>query len=119
MDASNNDQPFPEGFEHVASVRVDRELCQTAATCLAWHIYELDDEAKAILLTKNGSNSDDPKNVMATPDGDVLVDDLLNPEDKNLTREHMRALVLESAMACPFNAIIVNDADGNQIWPPL
>jgi len=100
------------------TVRVDRELCQTAATCLAFHIYELDDEAKAVLLTKNGSNSDEPSNVLATADGEVKVTDLLNPDDRR-SLEEMQAMVLESAQICPFNAIIVNDAKGNQIWPPL
>jgi ferredoxin len=101
----------------IASVTVDREMCQTAATCLAFHIYELDDESKAVLLTKNGSNSDDPKNVLATADGYVKVEDLLN--DEGMSIEEMRALVLESAKSCPFNAIIVKDDAGNQVWPPL
>jgi len=102
-----------------ATVRVDRELCQTAATCLAFHIYELDDESKAVLLTKNGSNSDDPRNpLLANPDGTIRVEDLLNPDDAT-SLEEMQAMVLESAQICPFNAIIVHDADGNQIWPPL
>lgn len=98
-----------------ASVGVDREMCQTAATCLAFHIYELDDESKAVLLTQNGSNSDDPKNPLATAEGFVQIEDLLNSENKSL--EEMRAIVLESAKACPFNAIIVKDAEGKQIWP--
>lgn len=101
--------------EKVASVAVDREICQTAATCLAFNIYELDDESKAVLLTKNGLNSDDPSNVLATAEGYVKVEDLVNSEELSLAE--MRALVLESAKSCPFNAIIVKDAEGNQIWP--
>ena len=97
------------------SVGVDREMCQTAAICLAYNIYELDDEAKAILLTKNGSNSDDPSNVLATKDGYVDIADLLNSDEKTL--EEMQELVLESAKMCPFNAIIVRDSEGNVIWP--
>jgi len=101
-----------------ATVRVDREICQAAATCLAFHMYELDDESKAVLLTKNGLNSDDPNNPLTTSDGTVKIEDLLNPNgEKSL--EEMQALALESAQICPFNAIIVHDADGNQIWPPL
>ncbi len=102
----------------VASVRVDRELCQTAAVCLAYHIYELDDESKAVLLTKNGSNSDELSNVLTTEDGLVKVEDLLSPEG-TLSKEEMQALVLESAKICPFNAIIVYDDAGNQIWPEI
>jgi ferredoxin len=86
-------------------------------TCLAWNIYELDDESKAVLLTNNGSNSDEPSNPLTTADGTVLVTDLLNTEDVAL--EEMQARVLESAQICPFNAIIVKDAEGNQIWPLL
>lgn len=111
------ESPTPDQEPVVASVAVDRQMCQTAATCLAFHIYELDDESKAVLLTKNGSNSDDPKNPLATAEGSVLVEDLLN--DDNMSIEEMRALVLESAKSCPFNAIIVKDANGKQIWPEL
>ena len=104
-----------EPDEIPATVRVDRDMCQTAATCLAWHIYELDDESKAVLLTNNGQNSDEPSNPLTTSDGEVKVEDLLNPSSVGL--EEMRALVLESAKACPFNAIIVKDKSGKQIWP--
>ena len=98
------------------AVRVDRDTCLTAATCLAFSIYELDDESKAVLLTANGLNSDDPANILTTSEGEVAVTDLLNPTSISLVE--MRALVLESAKACPFNAIIVTAEDGTQIWPP-
>ena len=113
------EQPLIEGFEAVAQVRVDREICQTAATCLSYHIYELDDEAKAVLLTNNGDNSDNPNNPLVTSEGGVSIDNLLQPTDTPLSRAHMQSLVLESAQACPFNAIIVTDDQGNQIWPKL
>jgi ferredoxin len=106
-----------EEQQTISFVGVDREICQTAATCLAYRMYELDDESKAVLLTKNGLNSDDPSNPMTDRDGFVRVDDLVN--DEQLPLEELRALVLESAKACPFNAIIVRDAEGKQIWPPL
>lgn len=101
--------------EFVHSVHVNRSLCQTAAVCLAFHIYELDDEAKAVLLTKNGLNSDDPSNLLANAEGEVLVNDLKETDGK--TFEEMQALVLESAKLCPFNAIVVKDKEGKQIWP--
>ena len=97
------------------SVSVDREMCQSAATCLAYNVYELDDESKAVLLTRNGLNSDDPSNPLATAEGSVLIEDLVNPHSANLAE--MRDLVLESAKACPFNAIIVRDAEGKILWP--
>jgi ferredoxin len=96
------------------SVAVDRVMCQSAAICLAYHIYELDDEAKAVLLTKNGSNSDEPSNVLATKDGYVEIENL---KEAGQSLEEMQQMVLESAKLCPFNAIIVKDADGNQLWP--
>ena len=91
-------------------------MCQTAAICLAYSVYELDDESKAVLLTKNGSNSDDPSNPLADSSGSVAIEDLVN--EGSVSLEEMRSMVLESAKACPFNAIIVHDADGKQIWPP-
>jgi ferredoxin len=100
----------------IAFVGVDRDLCQTAATCLAYHLYELDDESKAVLLTANGSNSDEPGNVQSV-EGYVSMQDLLNPS--SISKEEMQRLVLESAKACPFNAIIAKAADGTVIWPSL
>ncbi len=97
------------------SVMVDREMCQTAAVCLAYHLYELDDEGKAVLLTKNGQNSDDNTNVLRDLEGGVEIPNLANPD--NVSPEEMRRLVLESAKICPFNAIIVKDAEGNILWP--
>jgi len=97
------------------SVAVDREMCQTAAICLAYNIYELDDESKAVLLTKNGLNSDDPANPLHDGEGAVTIEDLVNPTSVSL--EEMREMVLESAKACPFNAIIVKNAAGEVIWP--
>jgi ferredoxin len=105
----------PDLITRVHTVGVDRDMCITAASCLAYNIYELDDEAKAVLLTKNGSNSDEPTNLQRTEDGYVTVDDLLNTENESF--EEMQKRVLESAQSCPFNAIIVKDAEGTIIWP--
>lgn len=96
----------------IASVGVDRDLCLTAAVCLAYGMYELDDEAKAVLLTKNGQNSDDPANPLAT-NGFVQVDDLAD----GASGIELRRKVLESARACPFGAIVVRDTTGKQLWP--
>jgi len=106
----------PELIPKVHSVAVDRDMCITAATCLAFGIYELDDEAKAVLLTNNGSNSDDPQNPLHNAEGFVTVSDLLNPQNESY--EQMQARVFESAQSCPFHAIIVKDENGEQIWPP-
>jgi ferredoxin len=98
-----------------ASIEVDREMCQTAAVCLAYHMYELDDEGKAVLLTKNGQHSDQAGNPLVVGEGQVAISDLANPEGKSL--EELRQLALESAKICPFNAIIVRDSNGTIIWP--
>jgi ferredoxin len=98
-----------------ASLSVDRALCQSAAVCLAYAMYELDDEEKAVILTANGSNSDEPTNPLAQA-GEVKIEDLKNTA--NLSLEKLRELALESAKACPFNAIIVKDNQGRIIWPP-
>lgn len=100
-----------------AFIGVDRDMCQSAATCLAFRMYELDDEVKAVLLTKNSKNSDDPDNPQRDNDGFVRIEDLAGTED--YSTDELQNAVLESAKICPFNAIIVRDGDGNQLWPPL
>lgn len=67
-------------------IRVDRELCIGAASCvaLAPEIFELDSEGIAIITDPDGS-----------------------------TVEAM----MEAAKSCPTNAIIIEDSEGNQVWP--
>jgi ferredoxin len=109
---TDSPSPLPKS---AAKLRVDRELCQTATTCLAFRFFELDDEAKAVILTKNGQDSETPGNPCVDQNGFIDLDQLLQPED--LTESTLSALALESAMLCPFGAIIVQDQDGNQLWP--
>lgn len=106
-----------DSYKNIQSLKVDRDACLTAATCLAYHFYELDDESKAVILTQNGSNSDDASNPETNLDGVVEIEKLPNPN--NLSKEEMQKTALESAMCCPFNAIIAYDKEGNQIWPEL
>lgn len=90
--AASQPAPGTYGDEEFASrkdgyrIRVDRELCIGAASCIALapEIFELDSEGIAIITDPDGS-----------------------------TVEAM----MEAAKSCPTNAIIVEDADGNQIWP--
>jgi ferredoxin len=100
----------------ITQVTVDRDMCFSAASCLAYSIYELDDEAKAVILTKNGLNSDDPINELAE-NGTVAVESLRLTED--YTPEALQAMLLESAQSCPFGAIILHDSAGKQVWPPV
>ncbi len=67
-------------------IKVLRDLCIGAASCVAItpKVFELDSEAKAILLDEN---ADTPENILA------------------------------SAQSCPVNAIIIEDENGNQVWP--
>ena len=67
-------------------VKVLRDLCIGAASCVAISpkVFQLDNEAKAIILDQNGDTNEN---------------------------------LLAAAQSCPVNAIIVEDENGNQIWP--
>lgn len=69
------------------SMRIDRNLCIGAATCvaLAPKAWALDDEAKAIILDTVEEESDDA--------------------------------LMESAKGCPVMAIIITDENGKQVYP--
>ena len=93
-------------------VKVDRDACQTAATCLMYQfsedktLYELDDDSIAVLKTKDGK---------AVSDEWVEIEDLAGydaAKDKSL-----REILVDSAKSCAFNAIIVEDDDGKLVWP--
>lgn len=92
-------------------VRVDRDACQTAATCLMFRLqaaqalYELDEESIAVLVKENGDKTSDWVELSDLAGYDAAADD------------KMREILLDSAKACPFNAIIVEDDEGVMIWP--
>lgn len=67
-------------------IKVIRDLCIGAASCVAIapKVFELDNEAKAIILDENGNTDED---------------------------------ILAAAQSCPVNAIIIEDENGNQVWP--
>jgi ferredoxin len=69
------------------SMRIDRDLCIGAATCitLAPKAWALDDEAKAIILDTAEEESDEA--------------------------------LLNAAKACPVMAIFITDQDGKQLYP--
>ena len=68
-------------------MRIDRDLCIGAATCvaLAPKAWALDDEAKAIILDTVEEESDDA--------------------------------LLEAAKGCPVMAIFITDEHGKQLYP--
>ncbi len=92
-------------------IKVDREACQTAATCLQFQLkegmamYELDDESIAVLKTKDGQTTSDW----------VELSEVAGFNEQQLAK--MKEIALDSAKACPFNAIIVEDDNGQVIWP--
>ena len=69
------------------TMRIDRNLCIGAATCVAVapRAWALDDEAKAIILDSSTDETDDT--------------------------------LLEAAKSCPVMAIFITDQKGKQIYP--
>jgi len=69
------------------TMRIDRDLCIGAATCvaLAPKAWALDDEAKAIILDTSEQETDEA--------------------------------LLEAAKGCPVMAIFITDENGKQIYP--
>jgi ferredoxin len=69
------------------TMKVDRNLCIGAATCIALapKAWALDDEAKAIILDTVDQESDDA--------------------------------LMEAAKGCPVMAIIITDENGKQLYP--
>lgn len=68
-------------------MRIDRDLCIGAATCVAIapKAWALDDEAKAIILDSSDQETDDT--------------------------------LLEAAKGCPVMAIFITDENGKQLYP--
>lgn len=68
-------------------MRIDRDLCIGAATCIALapKAWALDDEAKAIILDTSEEETDES--------------------------------LMEAAKSCPVMAIFITDEDGKQLYP--
>lgn len=85
-------------------VKVDRELCIGAASCVAVapNAFDLDSEGKAVIKKKDGSQTSDFVNY---PD--------INDNEAN---------ILNAAKSCPVNAIVIVEVDEQgkeikQVWP--
>ena len=80
-------------------IRVDRGKCIGAASCLALlpKVFKLDGDNKAVIHHKDGTKSSDWVE-------HYEVD--ASPED-----------LIAAAESCPTLAIIIEDDDGNQIFP--
>lgn len=83
-------------------IKIDRDLCIGAASCVAVYpeIYELDEEAKAVVLKKDGDKTSDYTSI-----------DLLKCE--NIDDDQL----LLSAQSCPTGAIFLYDEQGTQVYP--
>lgn len=87
-------------------VKVDRELCIGAASCVAVapNTFELDSEGKAVIKKKGGSMTS----------GFVNYTDIGDEEGN----------ILNAAKSCPVNAIIIVEVDETgkeirQVWPEI
>ncbi len=82
----NNDPKVKRKIRKL-TMRIDRDLCIGAATCIAIapKAWALDDEAKAIILDTSGEETDDT--------------------------------LLEAAKGCPVMAIFITDENGKQLYP--
>ncbi len=91
-----------EEAKKIAKVTVDRGLCIGAGACLSSvpGLYELDEENKAVMLLKGGAKTSEQ----------TAKADLEQSEADD-------AGVLASAQSCPVMAILLHDAEGNQIYP--
>lgn len=85
-------------------VKVDRDLCIGAASCVAVapNTFDLDSEGKAVIKKKDGTQTSDFVNYQDIDDNEINI--------------------LNAAKSCPVNAIIIVEVDENgneikQIWP--
>lgn len=80
-------------------IRVDREKCIGAAACLALlpKVFKLDQENKAVIRRNDGTENSDWADYIELD---------ASPED-----------LISAAEACPTLAIIIEDNDGNQLFP--
>lgn len=92
-------------------IKVDREACQTAATCLMYRLsadrplFELDDDSIAVMRRADGAETSDWVELTGLAGYDAAKD------------QEMRDKLLAAAQACPFNAIVIEDDDGSVLWP--
>lgn len=85
-------------------VKVDRDLCIGAASCVAVaaNTFDLDGEGKAVIKKKDGTMTSDFVNYSN-----------INDNETN---------IFNAAKSCPVNAIVIVEVDENgneikQIWP--
>ncbi len=85
----------------IKKIIVDRDLCIGAASCVvvAPEVFELDDENKAVIILKDGKREQH------------------QAEKSQLQTSLDDDTILLAAQSCPVKAIILEDENGNQIYP--
>ena len=86
----------------VAKMTVDRGLCIGAGSCVSavQGVFELDEENKAVMLLKGDRKTSD-----ASAKGDLANEGATDAD------------LFGAAQSCPVMAILLHDAEGNQIYP--
>lgn len=86
----------------IKTLAIDRDQCIGAASCVAVYpdVFEIDEEAKAVLKLKGGEITSDRTDITAL--------DVTSVDDDTL---------LLAAQSCPTAAIYLYDEDGNQVFP--
>jgi ferredoxin len=86
----------------IKTLAIDRDQCIGAASCVAVYpdLFEIDEEAKAVLKLKGGETTSERTDIKAL--------DVSNVDDDTL---------LLAAQSCPTAAVYLYDEDGNQVFP--
>lgn len=86
----------------IKTLAIDRDQCIGAASCVAVYpeVFEIDDEAKAVLKLQGGDSTSDRTDIKAL--------DVSSVDDDTL---------LLAAQSCPTAAIYLYNEDGEQVFP--
>ncbi|NBP58447.1 ferredoxin [bacterium] len=86
----------------IKTLAIDRDQCIGAASCVAVYpdVFEIDEEAKAVLKLKGGEVTSDRTDITAL--------DVSSVDDDTL---------LLAAQSCPTAAIYLYDEKGEQVFP--
>ena len=86
----------------IKTLAIDRDQCIGAASCVAVYpdVFEIDDEAKAVLKLKGGESTSERTDIKAL--------DVTSVDDDTF---------LLAAQSCPTAAIYLYDEAGEQVFP--
>jgi ferredoxin len=86
----------------IKTLAIDRDQCIGAASCVAVSpdVFEIDEEAKAVLKLKGGETTSERTDIKAL--------DVSSVDDDTL---------LLAAQSCPTAAIYLYDEEGKQVFP--